>query len=84
MKNKKMTFWYIQHNNINLLVIFTKLSNTLKCTNVKSAVTLNNKKVVLLHENRDVYTTHVCGVIDDALLKAMPAIPYVGPFTLIL
>jgi len=53
-------------------------TNTLKCTNVESAVKLNTKKAVLLYEHtlRDVYTTRLYGsVTDDALLKAMPAIP---------
>jgi len=38
---------------------------------------MNTKKVVLLHEYilTDVYTTRVYSVIDDALLRAMPAIP---------
>ena len=43
-----------------LLVIFTK-TNTLKCTNVASAVKFHTEKVVLLHEHtlRDVYTSRM-------------------------
>jgi len=37
------------------------LSTTLKCTNVESAVKLNTKKVVILHEHTlsDVHTTRL-------------------------
>jgi len=69
--------WYIQHNNINTCNFHQ--TNTLKCTNVESAVKLNTKKVILLHKHilRDVYsfTPLVCRVINDALLKAMTTIP---------
>jgi len=51
-------FLHIQHNNVNLLVIFYQ-TNTLKCTNVESAVRLNNKKVVLLHEHTLIYITRL-------------------------
>jgi len=50
-------------------------TNTLKCTNVESAVKLNAKKVDLLHEYTETFTPLVCSVIGDALLKAMAGIP---------
>jgi len=52
--------WYIQHKKNQRACNFHQ-TNTLKCTNVESAVKLNTKKVVLLYEHtlRDVYTTHL-------------------------
>jgi len=65
--------WYIKHNKINVLVIFT---NTLKCTNVESTVKLNTKKVVFyMNTHSETFTPLVCSVIDDALFKATTNIP---------
>jgi len=35
-----------------------------------------------MNTQSEMFTPFVYSVIDDALLKAMPAIPYVGPFPL--
>ena len=76
---------YIQNTNIDLLVIFMKV-NPSKCINVESAVKLNTKKSSFyMNTHTDTFRPLVCRVTDDALkalLKAMPAIRYVGPLTL--
>jgi len=63
IKSKTVKFRYIQHNNTNVLVMFTITSTkiVLKYTNVESAIKLDTKKVVLLHMHtlRDVYTTRL-------------------------
>ena len=47
-----------------------------KCTNVESAVKPNTKKSFFyMNTHSEMFTPLVCSVIDDALLRGMPAIP---------
>ena len=80
-ESKMVNFGYIQHNNINLLIIFTKLeTSTLNCTNVQSAVKLNTKKVVLLHKHTQRRLHHSSVAL--LMMRCSKPCHNVGPFML--
>jgi len=73
--------WYIQHNDINVLVISTK-PNTLKCTNVESALTFYTMKVILLNDHTLDRRLHHSSVALSMMRCSKPWQPYhnVGQF----
>jgi len=67
--------WYIQHDNINVLVIFFYQTNTL---NVQM---LNLQSSFYMNTHSETFTPLVRSIIDDALLKAITSVSSIMNFS---